>query len=442
MLSAFSVATFMATIRAICSLTAASRKHLNSRTLESSSAPPRPECSRPRAGTRTPAARAFVAASSPSARSAMRQQRLDHGVLPAGALELRVDHVQPVDGAVEIILQVAGGQHVDLGEARLVLEVGERLGERRLAEAEGRDAPLAGDFQRAPRALPPCNRPYCALASAKDAGVVAAAQPAVGREHQQDRPARLGPRPQQRMRDFQRRCRPGGPPGPRSAACRPSPPRPDPSPCLNWAVEISSIVRVILRMLRIDLRRRSSARALAMGERGQWSVVSGPLSVVRCQWSVVSGPLSVVSCQWSVRRTAVLRRPPWAEGPWFSQPRATPWGTRTQRIPLSAQRANRSSRRDANGWSVGPIPHQRTTQNTAWPRSPGRCPGLGEPAPLRGNERAKHHANNLIPYMPLVNLSVMFGAKGTKVLLKCQASMVFRLPLDVRDHLVDIGLAY
>ena len=33
----------------------------------------------------------------------------------------------------------------------------------------------------------------------------------------------------------------------------------------NRAVEISSIVRVILRMLRIDLRRRSSARALAIG---------------------------------------------------------------------------------------------------------------------------------------------------------------------------------
>ena len=32
MLSAFSVAAFIATIRAICSLTAASRKHLNKRT--------------------------------------------------------------------------------------------------------------------------------------------------------------------------------------------------------------------------------------------------------------------------------------------------------------------------------------------------------------------------------------------------------------------------
>ena len=35
---------------------------------------------------------------------------------------------------------------------------------------------------------------------------------------------------------------------------------------LNRAVEINSIVRVILRMLRIDLRRLSSARALAMGQ--------------------------------------------------------------------------------------------------------------------------------------------------------------------------------
>ena len=34
---------------------------------------------------------------------------------------------------------------------------------------------------------------------------------------------------------------------------------------LNRAVEINSIVRVILRMLRIALRRRSSVRALAMG---------------------------------------------------------------------------------------------------------------------------------------------------------------------------------
>ena len=32
-----------------------------------------------------------------------------------------------------------------------------------------------------------------------------------------------------------------------------------------------------------------------------WSVVSGPLSVVRCQWSVVSGPLSVVRCQYQSR---------------------------------------------------------------------------------------------------------------------------------------------
>ena len=33
---------------------------------------------------------------------------------------------------------------------------------------------------------------------------------------------------------------------------------------------------------------------------GQWSVVSGQWSVVSCQWSVVSGQWSVVSCQWSV----------------------------------------------------------------------------------------------------------------------------------------------
>src|SRR5436190_703071 len=42
---------------------------------------------------------------------------------------------------------------------------------------------------------------------------------------------------------------------------------------LKRAVAISSIVRVILRMLRIDLRRLSSKRGLAIGGRGQrWEV--------------------------------------------------------------------------------------------------------------------------------------------------------------------------
>ncbi|MGO9463144.1 MAG: hypothetical protein ACLQVF_03130, partial [Isosphaeraceae bacterium] len=45
-------------------------------------------------------------------------------------------------------------------------------------------------------------------------------------------------------------------------------------------------------------RRSSRFRGwLALMVSGQWSVVSGQLSVVSCQWSVVSGQLSVVSCQ-------------------------------------------------------------------------------------------------------------------------------------------------
>ena len=57
----------------------------------------------------------------------------------------------------------------------------------------------------------------------------------------------------------------------------------------------------------------------------------------------------------------------------FAQPRATPWGTGRSRPALSAQRANRS-----------PNELARWADNTgrSRPRSPGRCPGLGEPCPF------------------------------------------------------------
>ena len=95
------------------------------------------------------------------------------------------------------------------------------------------------------------------------AGVVAAAQAAVGGQHEQDRRFRLGPVFQQRMGDLQVGAgqvgdelgdlpRVGRRWLARSIAF------------LNRAVAISSIVRVILRMLLIDLRRLSIARAFAM----------------------------------------------------------------------------------------------------------------------------------------------------------------------------------
>ena len=95
MLSAFSVAAFIATIRAICSLTAASRKHLNNRTLKlvgtTSSKMLAAEGRNSYCGS---LCRRFLAG---AGQIAQRQQRLDDRLLTAGALELRVGHVEPVE---------------------------------------------------------------------------------------------------------------------------------------------------------------------------------------------------------------------------------------------------------------------------------------------------------------------------------------------------------
>ena len=50
--------------------------------------------------------------------------------------------------------------------------------------------------------------------------------------------------------------------------------------------------------------------------------------------------------------------------------------------PLPAQRANRSLA--ADGRTVGPL-DRPCEQNRVSTRSPGRCPGLGEPEPVPGN---------------------------------------------------------
>ena len=56
-----------------------------------------------------------------------RQERLDHGFLFGAGHELRVDHVEPIDLAGDVLVQVAIGQYFDIVVRRSVLEVRERL---------------------------------------------------------------------------------------------------------------------------------------------------------------------------------------------------------------------------------------------------------------------------------------------------------------------------
>ncbi len=130
---AFSVALFMATMRAICSLTAESRKHLNSLTLKLVGT----TSSRMLSGegrnsyiARRPPLRpvAAVAAELPSPPIAPSGSSVSiDDLLPGNADELRVDDVEPVELAGDVFVQIAAGEHVDFVERRLVFEVRVRL---------------------------------------------------------------------------------------------------------------------------------------------------------------------------------------------------------------------------------------------------------------------------------------------------------------------------
>ena len=133
--------------------------------------------------------------------------------------------------------------------------MGVSLVRRKPAKTERRQAALARDFQFHLRHLF-CNSTQRADAEPHDVRIVAAAQAAIGRQDQQDAALGFFAALQQRVADFQAaigqighqlrdalRIGRGG--VARSIAF------------LNRAVAINSIVRVILRMLRIDLRRLS-----------------------------------------------------------------------------------------------------------------------------------------------------------------------------------------
>ena len=126
--SAFSVAAFMATMRAICSLTAASRKHLNSLTLKL-------------VGTTSSRMLSAEGRNSYCSLALRLAGRLCGGAaqiepsgssvsttadLPADAFEPHVGHVEPVELAGDVVVEVAIGQHVDFVERGLVFEVRER----------------------------------------------------------------------------------------------------------------------------------------------------------------------------------------------------------------------------------------------------------------------------------------------------------------------------
>ncbi len=90
----------------------------------------------------------------------------------------------------------------------------------------------------------------------------------------------------QRMGDFQAAVGQVGHQLRDPLACRPWPRCARSIAFLKRAVAISSIVRVILRMLRIDLRRLSSARALAMIQYQVFDVIDG--SVVNRELRLIS----------------------------------------------------------------------------------------------------------------------------------------------------------
>ena len=192
-----------------------------------------------------------------------RQQRLHGRDLPRRRDELRVSDVEPVDRALNVQLDVLVGQHLDLVELGPVLELGVGRVRRQLAEPEVADPALAGDLERRLDSL----GLVVLVASqrrAQDVAVVAAGQPAVAREHQQQRLLDRVAAYQQRVATSPR------PVSPRSATSsailrvNASASVARFSALRNRLVAISSIVRVILRMFSTALRRLMIARALAI----------------------------------------------------------------------------------------------------------------------------------------------------------------------------------
>ena len=199
--SAFSVAAFMANILATCSLTAASRKHLKSFTLKLmgttssrmlSADGRKSYCDSPDGSS----------SCSLATQVADGQKRLGHRVLLRQALELRINDVQSVEFTCREGFQVTVGEYLDLIELGAVLEMDERLIGADASKTQAGNAALSRDFQaevlnRSSQLFPAIRR------QAQHSAVVAAAQSAVGAQHEEARVARLLPLLEQGMVDFQ-----------------------------------------------------------------------------------------------------------------------------------------------------------------------------------------------------------------------------------------------
>ena len=180
-------------MRAICSLTAESRKHLNSFTLKlvgttsSENALGRGEKLVLRA-TRGPQ-RACCVLDSDAERS-QRQQRFDRDLLSGDAFELHVDDIEPIDLPDRVFVEIAIGDHVDFVESRLVFEVGVGLDPpawpRNLKPPMPR-LPEISSRHCGTSAFSSCQR---SQAGTNQIAVEAAAQTAIGRQHQQRCPRR------------------------------------------------------------------------------------------------------------------------------------------------------------------------------------------------------------------------------------------------------------
>ncbi len=131
-----------------------------------------------------------------------RQQRFDHGLHPAEAFKPGVNHVEPVDLSGQKLLEIAIGEHFHFVVRRAILKVRVLLGSRHAAETESGDAAFARNLQPRLGDLG-LQSPPVGDGGADHAGVVAAAQPAVGGQHQQRRPAGFGARFQERVAHFQ-----------------------------------------------------------------------------------------------------------------------------------------------------------------------------------------------------------------------------------------------
>ena len=122
----------MATMRAICSLTAESRKHLNSLTLKLvGTTSSRMLSGDGRNSYIVCGARCGLASACGLSCRCAANRRSGSSVstddlLPGNAVELRVHDVEPIELAGDVLVEIAAGDHVDFVERRLVFEVRER----------------------------------------------------------------------------------------------------------------------------------------------------------------------------------------------------------------------------------------------------------------------------------------------------------------------------